>query len=64
MDALSQNKEEYPLGSARPFFEMKAGWITGKSDAACFVLGRCGDAGLLRQDKKRPVSSITLIPRS
>ena len=28
MDALSQNKEEYPLGSARPFFEKKAGWIT------------------------------------
>ena len=32
----------------------KAGWITGKSDAACFVLGGRGDAGLLRQDEKTP----------
>ena len=30
------------------------GWITVTSDAACFVLGGRGDAGLLRQDEKTP----------
>ena len=41
MDALSQNKEEYPLGSARPFFEKKAGWITEeKVIQPTFFLGK------------------------
>ena len=32
----------------------KTGWITVTSDAACFVWGGRGDAGLLRQDEKTP----------